>query len=118
MKPLLMLTRYLAPLMRIGWVKRKQIERIRAGEAGPSADELKNGKSFVWGRVENDAGVAVEARSVGPNGYMLTAHTALLIAKRVLAGDVTPGFVTPSLAYGADLILEVPGVQRSATTRS
>jgi len=43
---------------------------------------------------------------------LLTAHTALLIAKRILNGDLKPGFQTPSMAYGADLILEVPGVVR------
>ena len=32
--------------------------------------------------------------------------------ERVLAGDFKPGFQTPSLAYGADFILEFEGVQR------
>jgi hypothetical protein len=38
--------------------------------------------------------------------------TAIAIARRVLAGDFKPGFQTPSLAYGADFILQFEGVTR------
>lgn len=113
LKSALKLSRYLGPLLKLNWLKRKQIERIRAGDAGPSEQELRDGHSYVWGRVENDAKASLEAVCVGPNGYALTAHTALLIAKRVLSGNFKAGFMTPALAYGADLILEVPGVMRT-----
>ena len=62
--------------------------------------------------VEDAEGRVVEGRVRGPNGYLLTAHTTLLIARRIVNGDAKPGFQTPSMAYGADLILEVPGVVR------
>jgi hypothetical protein len=29
-----------------------------------------------------------------------------------MAGQATPGFQTPSKAYGADFVLEIPGVER------
>ena len=32
--------------------------------------------------------------------------------EKVLAGQPTPGFQTPSLAYGPDLIMEIEGVER------
>ena len=38
--------------------------------------------------------------------------TTVAIAKRILAEDLRPGFQTPSRAYGADYILEFPGVTR------
>jgi hypothetical protein len=47
-----------------------------------------------------------------PEGYTLTALTALAIAKKALAGQFSAGFQIPSLAYGADLILEIEGVIR------
>jgi short subunit dehydrogenase-like uncharacterized protein len=112
LRPLMKLARYSGWLLRSNVVKNFLRGRIRAGAAGPSEDELRTGKSYVWGRVADDAGNAAAARCAGPNAYLLTAHTALLIARRVLAGDVHAGFQTPSLAYGADFVLEAPGVQR------
>ena len=106
------LSRFARPLLHSNALKSILKQRIRARAPGPDELELTEGTSAVWGRVEDDAGKFVEGRVRGPNGYMLTAHSALLIAKRILAGNVQPGFRTPSMAYGADLILEVPGVVR------
>jgi hypothetical protein len=50
-----------------------------------------------------------------PEGYTLTAMTAVEIVRRVLAGAAPAGFQTPSLAYGADWILEL-GVERQDET--
>jgi hypothetical protein len=47
-----------------------------------------------------------------PEGYSLTAATAFDAASRVAAGAVEPGFQTPSLAFGADYILDFDGVTR------
>jgi hypothetical protein len=38
--------------------------------------------------------------------------TSVEVIRRVLAGAVRPGFQTPSLAYGADWVLELDGVER------
>ena len=38
--------------------------------------------------------------------------TAVAIVERVLKGEVKPGYQTPSMAYGADFILEFEGVKR------
>jgi len=62
--------------------------------------------------LEKDAGNRRTARLSCPEGYTLTALTALAIAKKVLAGQFFTGFQTPSLAYGADLILKIDGVMR------
>ena len=48
----------------------------------------------------------------GRRNDTLTALTALAIVEKVLAGQLTPGFQTPSLAYGPDLIMEIEGVER------
>jgi short subunit dehydrogenase-like uncharacterized protein len=102
----------------LGWLARRRVvhdallRRIRAAPAGPSEQELASGRSVLWARAESGAGRFAEARVYAPNGYALTAHTAVLAAQRALAGDAPPGFQTPSKAYGADFILEVPGTRR------
>lgn len=105
--------RYARPLLATSFVKKQLKRRIDTRPAGPSAEELEHGASFVWGRAEDDRGRSVEARIRAPNGYLLTAHAALLILKRVLDGDFAAGFQTPAGQYGADLILEVAGTSRS-----
>ena len=47
-----------------------------------------------------------------PEGYTITALAALNIAQKILDGNLTPGFQTPAKAYGAELVLEIDGVQR------
>jgi len=54
----------------------------------------------------------VRARLTTPEGYTLTARTSLDAAMRVAAGDLKPGFQTPSLAFGPDYILGFEGVIR------
>jgi short subunit dehydrogenase-like uncharacterized protein len=43
-------------------------------------------------------------------------HSALIIVQKVLNGNFTAGYQTPALAYGEDLVLEVPGVQREVVS--
>lgn len=87
-------------------------KRIKAQPPGPSVAERERGKSFVWGEVLDDSGRRAVSRLSGPEGYKLTALTALAIVGHVLAGNFSTGFQTPSKAYGADLILEIEGVVR------
>lgn len=106
------LGRHLAWLLRARWIRALQQRIIRSRPAGPSAEELARGRSHVWGRVEDAAGRAAEAVVRGPNGYQLTALAALHVLRRVADGDAPPGYQTPSSAYGADLVLELPGTAR------
>lgn len=109
----LRLSRYLKWLLQMPFMKSLRQRRIKKGPAGPDEKELHQGKSIVWGRVEDDAGNSAEARVSGPNGYMLTAHSSLIIVGKILQSNAPVGFMTPSLAYGPDLVLEVPGVTRT-----
>jgi len=52
----------------------------------------------------------------GPEGYTLTVLTVLAILERVVAGEAPPGFQTPSMVYGPDLVLTIPGVVREDET--
>jgi short subunit dehydrogenase-like uncharacterized protein len=63
----------------------------------------------LWGRATDATGRSVEGTLVTPEGYRLTAETAVESARRVSAGAVPPGFHTPSLAFGANYIAEFDG---------
>jgi short subunit dehydrogenase-like uncharacterized protein len=91
------------------WLKR----RIQARPPGPTEEQRARGRSYLWGEACDDSGARAVSRIQGPEGYTLTALTALTVVARVLAGAAPPGFQTPSLAYGPDFVLEVPGIERS-----
>lgn len=105
-------TRHLGGLLGSAPVQRFLKKRIRAQPPGPNEEERRRGKSFVWGEVKDGSGQKAVSRLRGPEGYTLTAWTALAIVERVLEGKFAVGFQTPAKAYGADLILEIEGVER------
>ena len=94
------------------WVKQLAQRRVDAGPAGPSAEQRARGRSILWGRVSDGEGEAAEARLETPDGYTLTMLSAVAIAERVIAGELEPGFQTPSMAYGPDFILGIDGTAR------
>lgn len=112
MRRMMKLSRPLSSLLATAPVQRFLKKRIKAQPPGPSDAERARGKSFVWGEVIDDAGQMKSSRLQGPEGYTLTALTALAIIEKVLAGNAPVGFQTPSRAYGADLILEIEGTTR------
>ena len=79
---------------------------------GPTDAERSSDHAVLVVEATNAKGETVRSRLRTPEGYTLTAMTAIEIARRVVAGDLAPGFQTPSLAYGADFILQFPGVTR------
>ncbi|AHG92232.1 Saccharopine dehydrogenase (plasmid) [Gemmatirosa kalamazoonensis] len=105
--------RWMAPLLRSGVVRGALARRVRRGAPGPDAAARARGTSLLWGEAVATDGRRVEARLRGPEAYTLTARTAVHLAAKALGGDAPPGFHTPSRAYGADVILEIPGVERT-----
>ena len=103
----------LAPLLRSQRVQSLLKRRVMAGAAGPSAEQRAHGRSRLWGEVTDRAGGSAVSLLATPEGYTLTIETALASVQRVLAGGVPVGFQTPSLAFGPDFILQMPGVTRT-----
>ena len=101
------------PLIAAGPVQRFLKNRIRSGAPGPTAEERARGASYLWGEAKNDAGQVAIARLKTPEGYALTAESALAVVGRVLAAEAPAGYQTPSAAYGADFILTLPGCTRT-----
>jgi short subunit dehydrogenase-like uncharacterized protein len=106
-------SRWLGPVLRSGIVRRIFAARVQRGAPGPSEAERARGVSLLWGEAVAADGRRAESRLRGANGYALTAQTAVHLAAKALRGEVRVGFQTPSRAYGADVILEVPGVVRT-----
>jgi short subunit dehydrogenase-like uncharacterized protein len=79
---------------------------------GPGEAARRAGRAILVGVARNDRAGSVRSRLRTQEGYSLTVATALDAARRVAAGEVKPGFQTPSLAFGADYILGFEGVTR------
>lgn len=108
---LLRLTRLVGPLLATRPMQRLLKRSVRRRPAGPSAERRATASSQFWGEVTDGAGRSARARMSGPDGYTLTARTAVRAAERVLAGGVATGFQTPATAFGARFILETPGTR-------
>ena len=104
--------RYVGWLLKLPAVQNFQKQLIQNQPPGPSETERAEGKSYLWGEVEDSTGKRLSSRLQCPEGYTLTTLTAVKIVQKVLAGEYTCGFQTPSKAYGADFILDFPGVVR------
>jgi len=100
------------------WLLRSSLVRgyikklIKKREPGPADDVREKAKTFVWAEVQNTKGEKMSAYLRTPEGYTLTIHSTLIIAKKILEGKFLAGYQTPAIVYGADLVLEVPQVQR------
>ncbi len=95
-------------LLRTNFVRNIIKKKIKAKPAGPSDEQRQKSSSMVWGEVSNMAGKTVTACIRCFDGYTLTAHSSLLISKKILEGNYKPGYQTPAGCYGENLIMEIP----------
>jgi short subunit dehydrogenase-like uncharacterized protein len=112
LRALAVASRWLGPVLGSSPVRRLLTARVRAGAPGPTEDERRRGRAFVWGEVEDDAGRRAAGRLEMPEGYTVTAQAAVGVVERVLAGQAPAGFQTPATAYGPDFVLTLDGVAR------
>ncbi|MCW3087231.1 MAG: hypothetical protein JWQ78_617, partial [Sediminibacterium sp.] len=101
-------------LLRTSFARNYTKKKLKQKPAGPTDEMREKAMGLVWGEVRNQAGKTVTARLQCPEGYTLTALSSLLIAQKVLQGNYTAGYQTPAGAYGADLVMEIPGVKRES----
>lgn len=107
----LRLARPLLKLAGTGPMQRLLKGQVERRGTNPSADERAAATSEIWGRVEAADGRAVETRLTTPNGYVLTANSAVEAVRRLLAGGIPSGGQTPSSAFGADYAVSLPGIR-------
>jgi short subunit dehydrogenase-like uncharacterized protein len=79
---------------------------------GPREENRKKAFAILVGEVTDPQGTLAVSKLISPEGYTCTALTTVQIMKRILNGETRSGFQTPSLAYGADFILQFEGVTR------
>ena len=106
------LMRWLEPVLRTRALKDFLLGRLKSRPAGPSTAALERTRSQVYGEARDAAGTVVRSRLTAATGYALTAMAGVRAAERVLAGGMPTGFLTPSKAFGADFVLEIPGSVR------
>lgn len=99
---------YIRFLLKLSSVKKKLLKKIDQRPPGPDDNQREHGKSYIWGRVENEAGSQLEAVIETCEGYRLTAEMAWNIANKVVRGEFETGYQTPSTMYGSELIFEHP----------
>lgn len=80
--------------------------------SGPNEERRRKGLAIFIGEATDPNGGRAVSKLTSPEGYTCTALTTVEIMKRILNGDLKTGFQTPSLAYGADFILQFAGVKR------
>jgi len=107
------ISKYFNWLLRQRWVKNYMLKKIDKKPAGPSEERRNTGRSFLWGKVWDANGKECITRLETVSGYTLTAKTAVLIAEKILSGNFKPGYQTPAMAYGADLIMEIDQTKRT-----
>lgn len=97
-------------LVRTKFVRNFLMKQVDKKKDGPSDERREAAQMFLWGKASNGSN-SIEAHLVTPNGYTLTAKTSVLIAEKILNGQFTSGYQTPSTAYGKDIILEIGGCE-------
>jgi short subunit dehydrogenase-like uncharacterized protein len=77
---------------------------------GPSESARKLGRSYLYAQVRNAKGETREAWLETIESYQFTAVASIPVVERVLDG-VSRGALTPSLAFGADFVLNIAGTR-------
>jgi short subunit dehydrogenase-like uncharacterized protein len=101
------------PLAGWGPIKRLALSWADRKVTGPSEEVRETARVYLWGEAKDAAGRKVTSTLETPEGYRFTALSAVESVIRVLAGRVQPGAWTPSKAFGADFVTELPGVVAS-----
>jgi len=80
---------------------------------GPTDEQRARDEMYVYGEVWDDAGRKVAMRLRTREGYTLTAESGVKATQKVVEGRLAPGFHTPSMAFGADYVMELEGTRLS-----
>jgi len=99
-------------------VKRFLARQVDRRVTGPDAQARATARTHLWGEVRDAAGNAATATLDTPEAYAFTAVSAVESVERAVAGKVPPGAWTPSRAFGAGYVEELPGVVAGELRRS
>ena len=104
---------YFSFITRTRFVKDFLIKQIKKRPSGPNEEMRKNATAAIFGEVKNAKGETKRAVLDLPEGYLLTALTALKITEKVLENTPAVGAKTPAQVFGSDFILQFEKVKRT-----
>ena len=108
-KSMTKISRHMGLLMGMRFMQnflKKQINKI---PAGPTSQQRSGAGSMLRAEVTDENGSVFISQLATPNGYSLTAQSAVLCSMKVMKGGIEHGFKTPSLAFGVALLDELDG---------
>ena len=97
----------LAPVQ--AFVKAQIARRVK----GPTDEQRARDEVYLYGEVWDAAGHKVAMRLRTREAYTLTAESAVKATMKLMEGRLAPGAYTPSMAFGADYVLELEGTMLS-----
>jgi short subunit dehydrogenase-like uncharacterized protein len=83
--------------------------RIAKRVKGPTDEQRARDETYVYGEVWDEAGHKVTLRLRTREGYTLTAESGVTATMKVMTTSLAAGAYTPSMAFGADYVLELEG---------
>jgi len=102
---------WIKPLFRLKPVQSLIKKKIEKSLVPPNQEKRDKSPTYVWGEVSNAHGQKVELTLKTANGYTVTKNGAVTVAEKLIWNEdkEIKGYQTPSMAFGADLVLELPG---------
>lgn len=64
---------------------------------GPDEKQLKKGITICFAEVSNEKGNKAQASIIGPEAYLFTAQTLLIISEQIMKGNYKTGYQTPNI---------------------
>lgn len=80
---------------------------------GPTDEQRARDEVNLYGEAWDDEGHKVVMRMRTREGYSLTAESAVEATRRILEDRPAPGAYTPSMAFGAEFVLQLEGTRLS-----
>ncbi|WP_262695777.1 saccharopine dehydrogenase family protein [Kordiimonas aquimaris] len=108
-KTMTTLSRFIGPILKLNSVQsffKKQIDKM---PAGPTEEQRIKDTSTLLAEVIDADGTEYRSILHAPNGYTLTADSAVKSVLKIMEGNINAGFQTPSLAFGASYYSELDG---------
>jgi short subunit dehydrogenase-like uncharacterized protein len=100
---------WLRPLLASAPGQMMLLRRLANRASGPSKEQLRTGRSRLWGEVRNAAGQRRTAQLETANGYRLTADGTIMAVQYLLTNAPSGGYYTPSMLLGARCVEQLPG---------
>jgi short subunit dehydrogenase-like uncharacterized protein len=76
---------------------------------GPTDEQRASDQMYVYGEARDGSGRKVAMRLRTREGYTLTAESGVKATEKVVEGGLAPGFHTPSMAFGAEYVMDLEG---------